>query len=107
LKLQGVLSVHELHIWQLSDTKRICSVHILLAPSANYMEIAADIRKVLHVHGVHSITIQPEYVKIGLNKNDNGEVIMVVENSAKGEVELVANEIVSDFYLSILLKSLY
>ncbi|RGB23091.1 zinc transporter 1 [Rhizophagus diaphanus] len=92
-ELHGVLSVHELHIWQLSDTKRICSVHILLAPSANYMEIAANIRKILHGHGVHSITIQPEYVKIGLNKNDSGEVIMVVENSAKGKVELVANEV--------------
>ncbi|GET01401.1 zinc/cadmium resistance protein [Rhizophagus clarus] len=92
-ELCGVLSVHELHIWQLSDTKRICSVHILLAPSANYMEIAADIRKVLHAYGVHSVTIQPEYVKIGLNRNDGGEVIMVVENSAKGVVELVANDV--------------
>ena len=97
LKLPGVLSVHELHIWQLSDTKRICSVHILLAQTANYMDIAAKIRKILHCHGVHSITIQPEYVKIGLNSNDSGEVIMVVENSKKGDLELVANDIVSIF----------
>ncbi|CAI2176707.1 3685_t:CDS:2 [Funneliformis geosporum] len=89
-KLPGVLSVHELHIWQLSDTKRIGSVHVLLAPSADYAEIAANIRKILHVHGIHSSTIQPEYVKIGLNGNDSGETIMVVEGSDK--VQLVANE---------------
>src|SRR5437764_12452871 len=95
LKLSGILSVHELHIWQLSDTKRICSVHILLAQSASYMDIAVNIRKILHSHGVHSITIQPEYVKFGLNSNDSGEVIMVVENTKKGGLELVANEVVS------------
>lgn len=71
------------------------------------MEIAADIRKILHVHGVHSITIQPEYVKIGLNKNDSGEVIMVVENSAKGEVELVANEVVSNLIYRLFYKIFY
>ena len=60
------------------------------------MEIAAKVRKILHSHGVHSITIQPEYVKVGLNSNDSGEVIMVVENSKKkGGLELVANDIVS------------
>ncbi|RIA81185.1 cation efflux protein [Glomus cerebriforme] len=95
-ELRGVLSVHELHIWQLSDTKRICSVHILLEPSANYTEIAADIRKILHVHGVHSITVQPEYVKIGLNSNDSGEVIMVIKSSNEGELELVLDEDHSD-----------
>ncbi|CAG8589411.1 1234_t:CDS:2 [Funneliformis mosseae] len=89
-KLTGVLSVHELHIWQLSDTKRIGSVHVLLTPSADYMEIAGNIRKLLHAHGIHSSTIQPEYVKVGLNGNDSGETIMVVENSDK--VQLVANE---------------
>ncbi|OAD70438.1 hypothetical protein PHYBLDRAFT_2405, partial [Phycomyces blakesleeanus NRRL 1555(-)] len=61
LQIDGILSVHELHIWQLSDTKLIASVHVLLASRSNYMETAAHMRKILHGHGVHSATIQPEF----------------------------------------------
>lgn len=62
LQLDNVLSVHELHIWQLSDIKLIASVHVLLHPKVNYMDVAADIRQLLHTYGVHSVTIQPEFV---------------------------------------------
>jgi hypothetical protein len=57
-----VLSVHELHIWQLSDTKTIASLHVLLSSTSNYMTVAQRVRKLMHKHGIHSITIQPEFV---------------------------------------------
>ncbi|KAH0578722.1 hypothetical protein H2248_003849 [Termitomyces sp. 'cryptogamus'] len=62
LGVDGVLSVHELHIWQLSESKVIASVHVLTSPNHDFMPIAVEIRKVLHHHGIHSSTIQPEYV---------------------------------------------
>ncbi len=61
LAVEGVLSVHELHIWQLSETKIIASVHINASREFEFMTIASDIRRVLHRHGIHSSTIQPEY----------------------------------------------
>ncbi|KAI9322496.1 cation efflux protein [Dichotomocladium elegans] len=59
-RLDGVLSVHELHIWQLSDTKYVASVHVKLRSQTIYMAVASTIRQIMHAHGVHSVTIQPE-----------------------------------------------
>lgn len=62
LQTDDVLSVHELHIWQLSDTKMVASLHVLLASTANYMTVAKRVRNLMHKYGIHSITIQPEFV---------------------------------------------
>ena len=61
LKVDGVLSVHELHIWQLSESKIVASVHVMASRDRDFMPIAVEIRKALHHHGIHSSTIQPEY----------------------------------------------
>ncbi|KAH8102456.1 cation efflux protein [Cristinia sonorae] len=61
LEVDGVLSIHELHIWQLSENKIVASVHVTASRKNDFMHIAAKIRKVLHLHGIHSSTIQPEY----------------------------------------------
>ncbi|KAK0208273.1 cation efflux protein [Desarmillaria ectypa] len=63
LDVEGVLSLHELHVWQLSETKIIASVHVLASRNHDFMPVAAKIRKALHHHGIHSSTIQPEYLK--------------------------------------------
>jgi len=65
LDVDGVHSVHELHIWQLSESKNIASVHVHASRDKDFMPIAANIRKALHHHGIHSSTIQPEYHHIG------------------------------------------
>ncbi|KAL7418224.1 cation efflux protein [Mrakia frigida] len=57
----GVFSVHELHCWQLSESKIVASVHVLVKPGSEYMSTVQGIRKVLHDYGIHSSTIQPEY----------------------------------------------
>ncbi|KNZ71425.1 Zinc/cadmium resistance protein [Termitomyces sp. J132] len=61
LEVDGVLSVHELHVWQLSESKVIASVHVLTSRNHDFMPIAVKIREALHHHGIHSSTIQPEY----------------------------------------------
>ncbi|EWC45264.1 hypothetical protein DRE_05991 [Drechslerella stenobrocha 248] len=77
----GVLSVHELHIWQLSDIKMVASLHVRIAfnphctteshkntddnPTARYIALAEAIRECLHAYGIHSSTIQPEYSPSG------------------------------------------
>jgi len=60
----GVLSLHELHVWQLSESKIVASVHVWVAKDVEYMNVAAQIRQVLHQYNVHSCTIQPEFQTI-------------------------------------------
>lgn len=65
--LPSVISCHHLHVWQLSDTKLIASLHIQVEydfkgeGSARYMALARAVRKCLHEYGIHSSTIQPEF----------------------------------------------
>ena len=53
--------MHELHIWQLVDGLIIASVHVVVSASANWSQVMKRIKTVLHAHGVHSATIQPEF----------------------------------------------
>ncbi|KIV99517.1 uncharacterized protein PV09_08823 [Verruconis gallopava] len=65
--LPDVVSCHHLHVWQLSDTKLVASLHVQVAfefkgeGSQRYMQLARQIRKCLHAYGIHSSTIQPEF----------------------------------------------
>ncbi|KAI1076138.1 cation efflux protein [Whalleya microplaca] len=65
--LEGVISCHHVHIWQLSDTKIVASMHIQIAfpitdeGGEKYMKLAKQARKCLHAYGIHSATIQPEF----------------------------------------------
>jgi len=61
LAVDGVLSLHELHVWQLSENKIVASVHVMASRNHDFMPVAAKIRKALHERGIHSSTIQPEY----------------------------------------------
>ncbi|TPX54418.1 hypothetical protein PhCBS80983_g05935 [Powellomyces hirtus] len=85
LKVNGVLAVHEFHVWQLAEGKSVASVHALIeSPGCRdchdrkkeggisvdaatdaerpYMDIALDIKMLLHKYGIHSTTVQPEIV---------------------------------------------
>ena len=81
LQVDRVLDVHELHIWQLSDTKLVASIHVVIDSCSSrrqsqdatnaiqgsendhsvFMDIATRIKQIFHSHNVHSVTIQPEY----------------------------------------------
>lgn len=66
-ELPGVISCHHVHVWQLSDTQIVASMHIQCefpiseAGGEKYMELAKAVRKCLHAYGIHSATIQPEF----------------------------------------------
>lgn len=66
-ELPGIVSCHHLHVWQLSDTKIVASLHIQVdcevegTGSASYMHLARQVRRCLHGFGIHSSTIQPEF----------------------------------------------
>lgn len=63
-QISGVLSVHELHIWKLSGKKIIATAHISCYNREEYMQIAAKIKEFFHQKGIHSTTIQPEFINV-------------------------------------------
>jgi zinc transporter 1 len=69
LAIPGVAGVHHVHVWQLSDTTLVSSLHVRVDDSVvmggeggdQYMGLARGIRRCLHAYGIHSTTIQPEF----------------------------------------------
>lgn len=117
LEVKGVLSVHELHIWQLSEAKNVASVHVLIdVDEANltdqssghassdegagnknilipqehrYMDIAAQIRGKLHQYNIHSSTIQPEFVRGGMRSVAKAQGVEIDEHVTNAVGKLV------------------
>lgn len=91
-QLPGIISCHHVHIWQLSDTKIVASMHIQVAfpisaeGGEKYMGLAKAVRKCLHAYGIHSATIQPEFC---LDRaHDHGEdAAMTLDGVATGPVQ--------------------
>jgi len=62
LQIPGIVNVHDLHVWQLVDGMTIASVHVEVEQGSDFTEIVDLIRKTFHKHGIHSSSIQPEFV---------------------------------------------
>ena len=66
-EIPGIISCHHLHVWQLSNTKYVASLHVQLEVdfqgegTKGYMKIANNIRHCLNGYGIKSSTIQPEF----------------------------------------------
>ena len=84
-RLPGIVSCHHLHVWQLTDTTLIASLHVQVAfdfkgeGSRRYMSLARGVRRCLHEYGIHSSTIQPEFCL------DPGHEHSVVGGGSDGE----------------------
>lgn len=60
-RVPGVLSVHELHVWELARDRNVASVHVRCADGSAFALLSYRVREVFHRAGVHSVTIQPEF----------------------------------------------
>ena len=61
-EIPGVLAVHEFHVWQLAGDRIIASAHIRCHNLQDYMRIAERVKEFFHNEGIHSTTIQPEFI---------------------------------------------
>ncbi|NXM34678.1 ZNT10 protein, partial [Oxyruncus cristatus] len=61
-RVPGVSSLHEVHVWELAGGKNIATLHVKCQTPADYQDAAYKIREIFHDAGIHSVTIQPEYV---------------------------------------------
>ncbi|NXA15798.1 ZNT10 protein, partial [Sapayoa aenigma] len=60
-RVPGVISLHEVHVWELASRKNIATLHMKCQTPKDYQDAAYKIREIFHEAGVHSVTIQPEY----------------------------------------------
>ncbi|XP_061176020.1 proton-coupled zinc antiporter SLC30A1-like isoform X2 [Saccostrea echinata] len=68
-KVEGVLAVHEFHVWQLAGSRIIASAHITCKDLQDYFTISETVKEIFHNEGIHSTTIQPEFLQ---NPLENG-----------------------------------
>lgn len=68
IRLSDVKSVHDFHIWNLNEDILIASLHLELIDTKlegfdkdMFVKAVTLVREVLHRHGIHSATIQPEF----------------------------------------------
>lgn len=63
-QIPGVESVHELHIWQLDENKTIATAHLVVSETeiSEFTATAQIARECLHAYGIHSATLQPEFL---------------------------------------------
>jgi len=66
VQVEGVCDVHEFHVWQLSGSRIIATAHIRCQSLLQYDRIADQIKALFHREGIHSTTIQPEFVEVRL-----------------------------------------
>lgn len=71
LGLDGVLAIHELHIWQLAGSRIIATAHIKCHDPTSYMDVAKRIKDFFHNEGIHATTIQPEFVTFNSESRDS------------------------------------
>lgn len=87
---EAVKGCHHIHIWQLSDSQLVASMHLQVAfpigedGGEKYMQLAKEIRECLHGHGIHSATLQPEFC---LDKDHNHAFDGSVGLDGQGQVQ--------------------
>ena len=63
LAIPGVVSVHDFHIWNLTEAVFIASVHVQVDSTPDkFTTVAKLIRDVFHNYNIHSATVQPEFI---------------------------------------------
>ncbi|KAE8600553.1 hypothetical protein XENTR_v10013307 [Xenopus tropicalis] len=76
--LDGVEAVHELHVWQLAESRIIATAHIKCHDPTAYMDVAKRIKDFFHDEGIHATTIQPEFSSV-----ESGSRISLCELSCR------------------------
>lgn len=60
-KFPEIQSIHDLHIWQLTQQKFVSTAHIIFLDPSVYKTIIGDVLGFFHEQGINIVTIQPEF----------------------------------------------
>jgi len=61
--LEGVVDVHDVHVWSLTPGTVIGTAHLILRPGVNHSTILDKAKGFLHSMSIHSSVIQIEFAK--------------------------------------------
>jgi cobalt-zinc-cadmium efflux system protein len=60
-RVEGVVSVHDLHVWLLSGSRAALSAHVVVRSMASWERVLAELQGRLHEKfGIDHVTLQPE-----------------------------------------------
>lgn len=73
LDLEGILDCHHFHAWQLTDTKLVATLHILVIKPdpAEQMKLVKKVQNCMFQHGIQSSTIQVEFEESNNDRLDS------------------------------------
>ncbi|KOG96794.1 metal cation transporter COT1 [Saccharomyces eubayanus] len=64
LQIPGIIAIHDFHVWNLTESIYIASLHAQLDITPDqFTGLAKIVRTKLHHYGVHSATLQPEFIR--------------------------------------------
>jgi cobalt-zinc-cadmium efflux system protein len=59
--IDGVLSIHDLHVWTLSGSRTALSAHVVVRNMGHWERLRAELQERLHQRfGIDHVTLQPE-----------------------------------------------
>jgi zinc transporter 1 len=61
MKIEGVVAVHELHIWELSKNCNLSIIHIVIESKERHSEVLEQVHNLMIGYGVYSSTVQIEF----------------------------------------------
>lgn len=65
-----IISIHEFHVWQMESNRIIATLHIKFHDKQRYIDLYKKIQCYFHELGVHSVTIQPEFLDVKSKMNN-------------------------------------
>lgn len=104
LAIPGVVAIHDLHVWQLSESEVVASAHVLARKSTRsayvldgsrenllqreergdvHMDLSSEVRKTMRGCGIHSITVQLEYAPEGMDDEQYASLDCLVHSASK------------------------
>ncbi|KAF7629281.1 RF_PROK_I domain-containing protein [Meloidogyne graminicola] len=71
LEIDGVIAVHEFHVWRLVGECIMATVHIRFLTLTHYVLAAEIIHSLFHSNHIHSTTIQPEFYEMNTSASNS------------------------------------
>lgn len=79
-KFPEIESIHDLHIWQLTQEKIVSTAHLIFLNPPVYKLIINDVLGFFHEQGINIVTIQPEFKNlVSDNEAPNNEMKTITE----------------------------
>lgn len=102
-----IQSIHDLHIWQLTQEKFVSTAHIIFLDPSVYKTIINDVLGFFHEQGINIVTIQPEFKNLAPEELEsvNEEAKSLVNGAVKDLCLVACREVTCEEKLCCTRKS--